>query len=402
MIQRTQYLNKVEKYIDKDFIKVITGVRRCGKTTLLKQIIEKLEKRGIKSDNIIYINLEFEKYISVNTHEQLSEIINDLTKDITGRTYLFIDEIQIVEGWERLINAYFAEKRFDIYITGSNSKLLSGELATYLTGRYVEIKLYPFSFNEFIEYKKKDLDEFNYEKLFNEYITTGGMPNLLSIPLEDRTQQINDLYNSILLKDIVQRNSIRDIDLLKRIMHFIIQNIGQLVSVKNIVNYLKKDNVNVSVNTIYNYLNYFMDSCLIHKVNREKLIGKKILNYSEKYYLVDLGFRNVLNYNNLEDIDQSLENIIYNELLCRDYNVTIGIYKNSEIDFVCRKNNKIIYIQVSYILATKKTLEREFKPLIEIKDNYPKYVLSMDKINMSHKGIEHVNIIDFLLNDTIN
>ncbi|MEA4957928.1 hypothetical protein SDC9_37515 [bioreactor metagenome] len=422
MIKRDLYLNKIRPFKNKQIIKVLTGIRRCGKSTILEQIVDELKKDGVKEENIILINFELEEYFNIRNIDQLSNHINKLVKNNHEKKYLFFDEIQNVKNWEKLINSYLAKKQFDIYITGSNAKLLSGELATYLSGRYIEIKIYPFSFSEFLKYKNlqnekynqknknKDLKHKNIEKykreykikdLFYEYLKFGAMPSTLAFEDNEKIKLFHDLYNSIILKDVVQRNEVRDIDLLDRIVRYIMANVGQLFSANSIVKYLKKDKVKISTKTIYNYLSYLEDACLINKVRREDLIGKKLLNYIEKFYVVDLGFRQVLFGNNEGDIGQSLENIVYNELIRRDYNVTIGKFRDKEVDFVCKKNNQTVYIQVSYILADKTTIKREFDPLIKIKDNYPKYVITMDEVDMSRSGIKHINVIDFLKGDII-
>jgi predicted AAA+ superfamily ATPase len=391
--------------MNKKIIKVLTGVRRCGKSTILEQIVKELKKDGVKEENIILINFELEEYFNIKNIEQLSNQINKLTKDNNETKYLLLDEIQNIKNWEKLINSYLAKNKFDIYITGSNAKLLSGELATYLSGRYIEIKIYPFSFSEFLKYKyskhyNKLPKKHDVKNLFQEYLEFGAMPSTLDFNDNEKIRVFHDLYNSIILKDVVQRNEIRDIDLLDRIVRYILANIGQLFSANSIVKYLKKDKVAISTKTVYNYLTYLEDACLINKVRREDLIGKKLLNYIEKFYVVDLGFRQVLYGNNKADIGQSLENIVYNELIRRDYHVTVGKFNDKEVDFVCKKFNQTIYIQVSYILSNENTIKREFDPLIKIKDNYPKYVLSMDEFDMSHNGIRHINIIDFLQKET--
>ncbi|MCC7553835.1 MAG: ATP-binding protein [Methanobacteriaceae archaeon] len=396
MIKREEYLDKISPYIDKNIIKVLTGIRRCGKSTILKQIVDELKNDGIKEENIILLNFELKEYFHIKNINQLDDLISELVKDKTGQIYLFFDEIQEVHNWEKLINSYLAIGKYDIYITGSNAKLLSGELATYLTGRFVEIKIYPFSFLEILKNKN-----YNKKELFKEYLKYGGMPHTLRFKETEKIQYLTDLYNSIILKDVVKRNDIRDIDLLDRIIRFIMSNIGHLFSANSIVKYLKKDNVKVSVNTIYNYLSYLEEACFINKVNREDIIGKKILNYSEKFYLTDLGFREAIYGYNQRDIGQSLENIVYIELLRRGYDVTIGKLRNKEVDFISKKGDKKIYIQVSYILAEESTINREFEPLIKIEDNYPKYLISTDEFDMSNNGINHLNIIDFLIGDEI-
>jgi len=386
--------------MNKRIIKVLTGVRRCGKSTILEQLVEELKRNGVNEENIILINFELEEYFNIKNTEQLSDYINKLVKNNNDRKYLFLDEIQEVKNWERLINSYLASDKFDIYITGSNAKLLSGELASYLSGRYVEIKIYPFSFLEFLKYKQfkpgKNNNNNNIKDLFYEYLRFGAMPSTLEFNDNEKIQLLRDIYNSIILNDVVKRNEIRDVDLLDRITRFIMANIGQLFSANSIVKYLKKEKVNISTKTIYNYLSYIEYAGLINKVKREDLTSKKILRYIEKFYVVDLGFRQLLFGNNEKDIGQSLENIVYNELIRKGYDITIGKFKDKEVDFVCKKPKQTIYIQVSYILASENTIKREFEPLMKIKNNYPKYVISMDEFDMSREGIRHINMIDFL------
>ena len=395
MIERNQYLDDIKNLIDKNVIKVLTGVRRCGKSTLLYLIKDYLKKQGISEDNIIYVDLEAIDFLNITTINQLNDYIQSQIKDKSPKFYLFLDEVQRIENWEKLVNSYFSSKNFDIYITGSNANLLSGEFASYLTGRYMEIKVYPFSFKEYLKYYKNS--NLSKKELFNEYLKFGGMPVSFEFNnSKEKNQYLSDLSDSIIYKDIIKRFNIHDINLFSRLITFVYSNIGQLVSASSIVKYLKKDQINVSVNTIYNYLSYMEEACLIYKVKREDLFGKKLLNHLEKYYLVDIGFRQAIFSSNLRDIGQSLENIVYIELLRRGYKVNIGKFKDKEIDFVCTKENKKIYVQVSYILTDDKTIKREFAPLLNIKDNYPKYVMSLDEFDMSRDGIIHLNIMDFL------
>lgn len=398
IIQRQDYIEKIKPFINKHIIKVLIGTRRCGKSTILKQIIDSLLTDGIPQENIVWINFELSDYFEITDIKKLEDYISWQIENVDGRIYLFFDEIQVVPQWEKLINSYFAKENFDIYITGSNSKLLSGEFATYLSGRYVELNIYPFSFREYIRYYGIT-EDFKYH--FYKYLEDGGMPSTYDYGGDDKKLVIMDLYNSIVLKDIIQRNNVKNVDLLDRIMRFVMYNIGQPFSANKVYKRLKQDMVNLSVNTIYNYLKFFENACLIYQVKREDLQGKKILRYDEKYYLCDLGFRQALIGNNQRDITRVIENIVYMELLRRGYEITIGKVSNLEVDFVCKKQNKPIYIQVSYLLASEETIEREFKPLKNISDNYPKYVISMDEADMSHEGIEHLNLVDFLLGDEI-
>ena len=399
MVKRDLYLNKISKLIDKDIIKVIVGVRRCGKSYMFNLIIEELIKRGINKDNILLINFESAKYRNVSNPRELDLLIKDLTKNIDGKIYMFFDEIQNVEEWERSINSYRVDYNCDIYLTGSNSKLLSGELATYLAGRYMEIKMYPFSFKEYMDYKKTSPSK----NLFNEYLTYGGFPFLLSLESEiEKIDYLSDIFNSIFLKDIISRYKIRDVGLLTGIVDFILDNTGKIVSANCISEYLKsREKIKVAPKTIYNYLDYLTSACLLYKVQREDLVGKKILSINEKYYCVDQGFNQLRFGRNQLNNSRIMENIVYFELLRRGYDITIGMINDWEIDFVCKRRGEKIYVQVTRELTNEETVKREFRPLLRIEDNYPKYVISADDFNMSYEGVKHLNILDFLLGDEI-
>lgn len=399
MVKRDLYLNRISSLIDKDIIKVIVGVRRCGKSYMFNLIINELIGRGIDKDNIILINFESAKYRNVSNPREFDLLVRDLTKDIEGKIYLFFDEIQNVDEWEKSINSFRVDYDCDIYLTGSNSKLLSGELATHLAGRYMEIKMYPFSFKEYLDYKKISPNK----KAFTDYLTYGGFPFLLSLESEiDKTEYLNDIFNSIFLKDIIERFSIRDTSLLTRIVDFILDSTGKIVSSKSISDYLRtKEKIKVSPKTVYNYLDYLTNACLLYKVQREDIEGKKILSINEKYYCVDQGFNQVRIGRNQLNNSRIMENIVYFELLRRGYEITIGCVGDYEIDFVCKKMGEKIYVQVTRELTSEDTIEREFRPLLMVKDNYPKYVISTDEFDMSHDGIKHMNILDFLLDDKI-
>ena len=399
MVKRDLYLNRISSLIDKDIIKVIVGVRRCGKSYMFNLIIEELLKRGINKENIVLINFESAKYRNVSNPRELDLLVSDLTKEIDGKIYMFFDEIQNVDGWERSINSFRIDYECDIYLTGSNSKLLSGELATHLAGRYIEIKMYPFSFKEYLDYKEILPDK----KAFADYLTYGGFPFLLSLENEmDKIEYLNDIFNSIFLKDIIERYNIRDVSLLTRIVDFILDNTGKIVSSKSISDYLRtKEKIKVSPKTIYNYLDYLSNAFLLYKVQREDLGGKKILSINEKYYCVDQGFNQVRIGRNQLNNKRIMENIVCFELLRRGYEVTIGCIGKYEIDFVCRKMGEKIYVQLTWELSHEDVIEREFRPLLLVKDNYPKYVISTDEFNMSKYGIKHINILDFLLGDEI-
>ena len=399
MVKRDLYLNRISSLIDKDIIKIIVGIRRCGKSYMFNLIMDELLERGISKDNILLINFESAKYRNVSNPRELDLLVRDLTKDMNGKIYMFFDEIQNVDEWEKSINSFRVDYDCDIYLTGSNSKLLSGELATHLAGRYMEIKMYPFSFKEYLDYKKTAPNK----KAFTDYLIFGGFPFLLSLESEiDKTEYLNDIFNSIFLKDIIERYNVRDAGLLTRIVDFILGNTGKIVSSKSISDYLRsKEKIKVSPKTIYNYLDYLTNACLLYKVQREDLKGKKILSINEKYYCVDQGFNQVRIGRNQVNNSRIMENIVYFELLRRGYEITIGCVGKYEIDFVCKKMGEKIYVQVTRELSQEDTIEKEFRPLLLVKDNYPKYVISTDEFDMSQDGIIHMNIFDFLLDDEI-
>lgn len=403
MVERKLYLDKIKSFVDVDLIKIITGIRRCGKSYFFKLIINFLIENGVNEDNILLIDLELPKFNHIKTREQLDEIVLEFLEEHHDKTYLFFDEIQNVSQWEISINGYFKLSNVDIYITGSNSKLLSKELATFLTGRYISIEMYPFSFNEFIDFKEElnqkafFENEFNtdIENYFEEYISYGGLP--VTIDTKNHKEiTLKDLYSSILLHDIVERYEIRNIGLFSRITKFILENIGNLISAHSIYTYLKHEKINITKSTIYNYLEYLQNAYILSKITREDLIGKKEINGSEKFYIMDQGFYKSQLEEKQLNIGRILENIIYLELLRNDCKVTVGTINNYEIDFVCKKDNKKFYIQVANHLYDEKTIDGEFRPLKQVDDNYPKYVLTMDRQDYSRDGIVHMNIIKFL------
>ena len=406
MLKRDEYIKQIVPFIDKDVIKVLTGIRRSGKSVMLKLLMEELKNRGINENQFIYINFENLKYRKLKNYERLYDFILNKVDDKYKSYYIFLDEIQEVEEWERCVNSLRVDEdfKFDIYITGSNAKLLSGELSTYLAGRYIEFVVYPFSFKEFFEIMKEKNKEIDLKEAFQDYVKFGGMPFLhnLDYNFEASMQYLQDLYASIILKDITQRNNIRDTDLLERIINYIIINIGNTFSATSISKFFKSENRKVATETILNYIKACEEAFLIYRVARNDLLGKKILNVNEKYYIADHGIREAIMENNQKNINQVLENIVYFEMLRRGYNVKIGKVDNLEVDFVCKKNDETIYIQVSYLLASEDTKEREFSVLENIKDNYPKYVLSMDEFDMSRNGIKHMNLIEFLIKDSRN
>lgn len=402
MTKRELYIEKIKPFIDKDIIKVLTGIRRSGKSVMLKLIMEELKQNKIDEKQFININFENLINIELTTADKLHEYILKKASEIKKKCYIFLDEIQEVKDWEKCINSLRVNEEydFDIYITGSNAKLLSGELSTYLAGRYVEFVIYPFSFKEFLETLKSIQQDVSTREAFQKYVKFGGMPFLYNLAFEEEAslQYLKDIYSSIILKDITQRNKIRDTDLLERVISYLIMNVGNNFSATSISKFFKSENRKVSVETILNYIKAAEESFLIYKVSRDDLVGKKVLNVNEKYYIADHGMREAILGSNQRDINQIFENIIYLELLRKGYNVRVGKVDNLEVDFVCTKGNEKIYVQVTYLLASPETIEREFTSLEKIDDNYPKYVISMDEFDMSRNGIIHINIIDFLMN----
>lgn len=404
MIKRELYLEKIRRLINTEPIKIITGVRRSGKTYLLHSIKEELIEHGISKENIFLISFESQKYNKIQNFMELDVCVNNLIKNTSGKIYLLFDEIQNIVSWEKSINSYRVDFDCDIYITGSNSELLSGELATLIAGRYFHIDVYPFSFKEFLQYKKEinSIDIKNKElQLFNEYVKYGGMPSLQQVQDIDKFSYLEDIYSTILLKDIISRHNLRNAEILNRILTFIISNIGQPVSANGISKYLKHENLKVSADTVLNYLSFSQNACFIHEAKKENLKGKKVLKTNGKYYLVDHGFNQAIIGKDMENTGQILENIVYIELLRRGYDVKVGDINGREVDFACNKADRKIYIQVTYLLSGKGTVKREFGSLRAIGDDYEKYVLSMDNLDFSNAGIKHMNIIEFLKNDII-
>lgn len=399
MIKRELYMSRIRPFIGSELIKVMTGIRRCGKSVMLELIKQELTESGIDTARFISINFEDMRYAHLQTAKALHEEITQRAAEINGKVYLFFDEIQEVRDWEKCVNSLRVTLDCDIYITGSNARLLSGELATYLGGRYVEFIIYPFSFAEFMELYRTIVPNAPLQKGFQKYLLSGGMPYLANIRYADEPskQYLYDLFNSVQLKDIVQRNKIRDVDLLERIIAYVMANVGNPFSASSLARFLKNEQRTVAPETILNYIKYCCDAYLFYQVKREDLQGKQILASNEKYYIADHGIREAVFGGNTRDINLILENIIYLELLRRGYKVTVGRVGEKEIDFVCDKRGEKLYVQVAYLLASEETITREFSAYDNIRDNFPKYVVSMDEFDMSRNGIKHRNIRDFLL-----
>jgi len=392
-ILRKRYINKITSFIEKEVIKVFIGQRRVGKSYLLYQIIDKIEQD--KPDaNIIYINKELEEFSSIKDWLDLLEYIKD--RSTPGMDYVFIDEVQDIIDFEKALRDLQARGGYDIYCTGSNAKMLSGELATYLSGRYIEIKVYGLSYNEFLEFHnlKKDKQSFN---LFIKY---GGLPYLKNLELTDSIvfEYIKGIYHTILYKDIIDRHQIRNTNLLENLVKFLANNTGSIVSATQISKYLKSQQISVTPKIIISYLGFLRDAFFVFKVPRADIQGKKIFESGEKYYFEDLGLRHTVLKYETKDIHKILENIVYQHLLINDFNIYVGHEKGKEIDFIAEKQDKRIYIQVAYLLHEEQTRERETDNLLKIEDNHPKLIITLDEYNTGNiKGIKVIHAIDFLI-----
>jgi len=397
MIKREYYMRQIRPFIDKDVVKVLTGMRRSGKSVMMQLLQEELVARGVARGQMLSLNFEDLANISLCEGTALHRWVKERAEQITGKAYLFLDEIQEVQGWERVINSLRVSLDVDIYITGSNARLLSGELATYLAGRYVQFVIYPFYYQEFLLGQGAE----DSAKMFQKYLLMGGMPFLLNLSYQEDSSKLylKDAYNSVLLKDIVQRNKLRDTDLLERVIRYALASVGQTFSASSIVKYLKSEQRKVSNDTVLNYLNACVAAYLFYRIPRQEVQGRKILAVNEKYYIADHGLREAVYGQNIRDIQQVLENIVCLELLRRGYQVSVGKVGECEIDFVAEKSAEKIYVQVSYLLASEETIGREFGVYKRVQDNFPKYVLSMDELDFSQDGIKHLNVRDFLLRE---
>lgn len=394
-------MKRIRPFINTELIKVFTGIRRSGKSVMLELVKNELKKSGVSDKNFLCINFEQFSNSELLDAKILHKRIVEFQKSADGKIYLFFDEIREVDGWEKCINSCRVDFDCDIYITGSNAKLLSGELATYLAGRYVEFVIYPFSFAEFLEMNRQKNSQVDKSACFTAFLKTGGMPFLANFLGDDsaKNQYLMDIYNSVVLKDVVKRNNIRDVDTLERIIAYAFSNIGHIFSATSLSKYFKSEKRNISHDTILNYLKFCADAFLIYKISRYDLEGKKVLTVNEKYYCADHGLREAVFGKNTQNIDQILENIVCLELLRRNFKVFVGKKDESEIDFIAERNGVKIYVQVAYLLASEETVRREFSVYDSIKDNFPKYVVSMDEFDFSRNGIIHRNIRDFLLGE---
>lgn len=399
MIERPLYLNKIMPFVDTPFVKILTGVRRCGKSTILKMIQKKLKgEHHITDEQILsyrFDSMEYEDMTSKELYQELkTKILN------TKKTYLFLDEIQEINGWEKVVNTLASDYDVDIYITGSNSRMMSSEISTYLTGRYVTFHIYTLSFDEYLTFKKSYSTIYDIKQEFNQYVRLGGFPatHLQEYSQDEVYTIVRDIYNSTIFSDIVRRNQVKKIDQLERVVKYTFNNVGNTFSAKSISNYLKSEQRKIDNETVYRYLEKLQKAYILHRCSRYDLQGKSILKTQEKFYLADISLRYAVLGYTIDSVASSLENIVYLELKRRGYDVCIGKYKDKEIDFVATKQNEKIYVQVTQEIKSEKTQKREYEQLLEIKDNYPKYmVLTDDFAGGNYQGIKTMHITDFLL-----
>lgn len=399
MIERPLYLDKIMPFVDTPFVKILTGVRRCGKSTILKIIIKKIkEEKNVDDEQILNYCFNSMEYEDMTTKELYLELKSKIIQ--SKKTYLFLDEIQEIEGWEKVVNTLASDFDVDIYISGSNSRMMSSEISTYLTGRYITFHIYTLSFEEYLMFKKSYTTLKELKQEFSQYVRLGGFP---ATHLQDYSQDevytiVKDIYNSTIFSDIVRRNQVKKIDQLERVVKYTFNNIGNTFSAKSISNYFKSEQRKIDNETVHSHLEKLQKAYILHKCSRYDLQGKNILKTQEKFYLADVSLRySVLGYT-VDSVVSSLENIVYLELKRRGYNVYIGKTKDKEIDFVATKQNEKIYVQMTQEIKSEKTQKREYEQLLEIRDNYPKYVVMADDFaGGNYEGIKTMNIVDFLL-----
>lgn len=397
MLKREMYLSRIRGFYDSDLVKILVGIRRCGKSVILKQIMNELKQKGIDEEHIIYVNFEFIEYEELQDYKKLNKYIKE--KIIDDKIYyIFLDEIQKVDKFEDVVNSLRASiDNLSIFITGSNSKLLSNELSTVLSGRYVLFNIYPLGYKEFIELTGKDAKS---EETFWDFVKWGGLPNRTQFTEEGNIKDyLHSVFDSIILRDVVERLGLKDTVLFDLLLQYIVDTTGREFSAENVINFLKSEGKSVSTETLYMYLDALCKALMIKKIYRYDIHGKAVLKTLNKYYMTDLGIAQIKNNNFEINKSFAIENVVYNELLERGYDVYIGKNKDGEIDFIATKTDEKIYFQVAFLLADDKVIEREFGALKEINDNYPKYVLSLDKADFSQNGVIHKNIIDWLLEE---
>lgn len=398
MIYRSDYVEKILAYRDTPFVKILTGVRRSGKSTIFKMLIQKIEESGVPKEQIVSYRFDSLEYESMTAKEMFQEIKGKLTGN--GKTYLFLDEVQEIEGWEKVVNSLASDYEVDIYVTGSNSRMMSSEISTYLTGRYISFRIYTLSFAEYLQFVKQYREVTDVHKELAAYVKRGGFP---AIHLQEYTDDeiytiVRDIYYSTIYSDIVRRNQIRKVDQLERIVRFVFDNVGRTFSAKSICDYLKSEKRTIDVETIYSYLEKLESAYILHRCSRYDMQGKELLKTQEKFYLADTSLRYcVLGYHP-DSVAAMLENIVYLELRRRGYTVHIGKNNAGEIDFIAQRQNEKIYVQVTPEIKSEETQKREYNRLLEIPDNYPKYVLRTDEFaSGNYQGIKTMHIADFLL-----
>lgn len=401
MIARPMYTDKIISYVDTPFVKILTGVRRSGKSTIMKMLMIELQNRGIKEECILHYNFDSLEHEDIkNSSALFAELKTQLAED--KKTYLFLDEIQEVESWEKVVNSLMIDYNVDIYVTGSNSRMMSSEISTYLTGRYVSFRIYPLSFSEYLIFRESYTEVADTRNELVNYLRLGGFPaiHLRNYSLEDAYTIVRDIYNSTIFTDIVKRNQIRKADQLERIVRFVFDNIGRTFSASSISKYLKSENRTIDNETVYGYLTKLESAFMIHRCSRYDVQGKEILKTQEKFYLADAAFRySVLGYSP-DSVAAMFENIVYLELRRRGYDVYVGKLDNMEIDFIAVKQENKLYIQVTQQIGSAETRQREYGRLLDIRDNYPKYVLRTDAFaDGNYEGIKTMHIADFLLSD---
>lgn len=397
MVKREQYLERIRPFYDSEMVKVITGIRRCGKSTIMRQIIDEIRQEGISETHIVYINFEDYKYRKISTPDSLYQYIEEKITD-SDRYYLFFDEIQNVEEFELVVNSFRSTHNTSIFITGSNSKLLSGELATHLSGRTISFRVMTFNFREFCQYNSEMGILKTPEEMLQEYMQWGGFP-LVCREKEESSKEVilSNIYDSVVLKDIVMRNKIASPIALEKVLEYVIANSSTTISGNAIAAAFSDGSQTVSAPTVYDYLRYVSDACICDKVPRYDIRGKKLLAYEEKTYVCDLGFFHLKKNRVKEEYSYIIETICYNELVSRGYQVYIGKTYKGEVDFIAVKGKERFYVQAAYLLSDDRVIEREFGAYDCIHDNYPKYVISLDRMTISRDGIIHKNLIDFLL-----
>ena len=399
MIKRELYLSRIRGFYDSTLVKILVGIRRCGKSVILKQIMEELKEKGIADDHILYINFEFIEYEELCDYKKLNAYVKEHIVD-QKLYYVLFDEIQNVKMFEKVINSLRASlDNVSIFMTGSNSKLLSEELSTVLSGRYVSFQIYPLNYREYVELTGRDSQK---EETFWDYLKWGGLPNRTQF--EDETNikdYLHSVFDSIILRDVVERLGLKDTSLFNLLLQYIIDTTGREFSAKNVLDFLQREGRNVSTTTLYSYLDALCKALIVRKVYRYDIHGKAVLKTLNKFYMTDLGIAQIKNHNYEINRTMALENVVFNELLTRGYDIYVGKTTKGEVDFIATRDAEVNYIQVAYLLSDDRVIEREFGAFAAIDDNYPKYVISLDRVNFSRNGIIHRNMIDFLTSEVL-